>query len=387
VKNIYTEGGICFKNIRAIFTEFYYGQYSPLNELMYLFLYTLFGYNPLVFHLSSLLIHAVNACLVFLCLRIFLERYILGKGNNNIMIAFMTAMFFAVHPLNVESVAWISASKIILCSFFYLLATLGFLSYLKKGKLIYYFLTILLFTCSFLSKEQAVIFPVWLALILWIGKIKSRKTWAMLIPVFVLAILFGIITMRAGSSEYSAYPVGQRIVFFCYSLTEYFIKFIFPNRLSYVYPFPFDSGGKIPILFMVYSSLIIILFVSLWKYIKSNKIIAFGLLYIIIHLSLTLHIIPLPRFVIIADRYGYLPLIGMGFMISYFIVNFMKNRNKRIKTLIISGFFTYLLCLGVYAHIRTHVWNNTDELKKEIREEIKKRKGEIKEKQTINIIK
>jgi len=226
VMNTYTESGLNGHNIWAIFSEFYHGQYAPLNESLYLILYTTFGYKPFWFHLASLLLHAANVLLVYSCIFRLLElsRNIIVEHRK--LVAFFTALIFAVHPFNVESVAWMSASKVLVYSFFYLLATYTFLNYCRfahhrcegdspkqstpksykveffstfreqggkllcfayndvKTKWYYYFLTLFLFACSFLGKEQAVSFPLWMLLIYWLTgySFKNKKLWFAVAP-------------------------------------------------------------------------------------------------------------------------------------------------------------------------------------------------------------
>jgi hypothetical protein len=154
VMNHYTGSGFTRANLWAILTEFYHGQYAPFNELFYLILYSLFGYDPFPFHLSGLLLHIANACLVYYCFRLLLESGEKIKTENAAPVAFLTAMIFAVHPFNTEAVAWISASKILVYTFYYLMASGCFLLYMKRGKFRYYIFTLALFIFSFLGKER-----------------------------------------------------------------------------------------------------------------------------------------------------------------------------------------------------------------------------------------
>ena len=188
VMNHYTEGGLGLRNLWAILTGFHQGQYAPLNEGLYLILYAAVGYNPFWFHLASLALHAVNACLVYFCLCRLLSISSKFGVQRTQLIAFFASLLFAVHPFNVEAVAWISASKVLIYSFYYLLATLAFLSCLKHGKVKYYLLTLLLFVCSFLGKEQAVTFPLWMLLIYWLAgySFKERKVWFSVTPFLLL---------------------------------------------------------------------------------------------------------------------------------------------------------------------------------------------------------
>ncbi len=167
VMNHYTESSINIDNLRRIFTEFYHGQYAPLNELLYLFLYSAFGYDPFIFHLSSLLLHMFNSCVVFVVLQKLLKLSGRIKFDKIQIIALLTTLFFAVHPLNVETVAWMSASKVLVYALFYLVATYTFLLYMENGKIRFYIYTIVLYVFSFLGKEQAVVFPVLLLLMYW----------------------------------------------------------------------------------------------------------------------------------------------------------------------------------------------------------------------------
>lgn len=106
----------------AIFTDFFHGQYSPINQLMYTLLYQLFGVTPIPFHLASLLLHIVNVLLIFGLIRSIIAFRMPEQKPLAEQVAFCTTLLFAIHPLQVEAVAWISASKILACSLFYLLA-------------------------------------------------------------------------------------------------------------------------------------------------------------------------------------------------------------------------------------------------------------------------
>jgi hypothetical protein len=101
VKNHYTVLGFTSENLKAVFTQFYVAQYGPFNEMIYMVIHAVFGYNPAVYHLYPLLLHIANSCLVLL----FISRLIAGRVDAKTarMISFLTALLFAVHPLQVES--------------------------------------------------------------------------------------------------------------------------------------------------------------------------------------------------------------------------------------------------------------------------------------------
>ena len=402
VMNQYTEGGFNLNNLRYIFSEFFHGQYSPVNQLMYLIIYCTSGYNPFAFHLTSLLLHAGNACLAYIIIiRIFSQTNRITTNVEekrislhseldspihkrtipikHVSIAFITALLFAIHPMNVEAVAWISASKILVFAFFYLTATYVWLVYLDRAKILYYIVTLLLFALSFGGKEQAVTFPVWLLMLHWLlgRSFKNRKVWIEVAPFFVMAITFCIITFISHNSSFSNilssdenYPLWQRFIFGCFSLFEYFAKFIFPYKLLYIYPFPITTGEPVPEWMLLYPVLLIIVIIASWKYL-SGKPIAVGLVFFLIHIALVLHIIPLSRFAIIADRYIYMSSIGLSFIIGYYTIWIITSRKRFVRNTVTVLFVSIVLYLGIYSNLRSCEWKDSDSIKKELRELIR----------------
>lgn len=380
VMNSYTEGGLNLKNIWSILTSYYHGQYAPFNELLYLFLYSLFGYSPFPFHLASLFLHIGNACLAYIVFSKMLSdsgRLDTGTAKK---VSFLAVLLFAIHPFNVESVAWMSASKVLVYAFFYLLATYTYLEYLEKGAKRYYVYTLILYIGSFLGKEQAVTFPVWMLLINWLyGKsFKEIRIWWNVAPFFILSLLFGIVTMLSQSNVgqgiltgQEGYPLWQRMVYACYTFTEYIFKCMVPYKLSYLYPFPSAIGEPMPSWLLIYPLLIVIIVISFWRYLIRWPI-AFGLLFFLIHIGVALHIIPLSRFAVVADRYVYLSSIGVTFLLGMGFYYTYKQCTK-FKILISIFLVCYLLVLGIYSNKRTRVWHSTDTLKYELRELLKHR--------------
>ena len=373
VMNQYTERGINLDNIWAILTDFYHGQYAPFNEYLYLLLFNITGYNPCIFQLASILIHSINVYLVFIILRQLLISSNRVDMKNVNLISFLTTLLFAIHPFNVESVAWMSASKVLVYALFYLLATYTFLLYLKNNRFIFYIFTLILFFFSFWGKEQAVTFPVWLFLILLF--LNKQKAWHLLVPFLFLSFWFGITTMISQGvngegvlTENTTYSFGQRFVYACYSFFEYLFKSIFPIKLSYLYPFPSQVGESLPVWLLTYPLLLLILFVAFRKQL-SRWPIALGLLIFTIHIIIALHIIPLSRYAVVADRYAYISTIGICFIISYYSVKHLNN--KLIYCLLV----IYILYMGIYANQRSYVWQNTDTLKQELRSLLQQREN------------
>ena len=223
--------------------------------------------------------------------------------------------------MNVEPVAWISAVKIPIYAFFYLLGLLCYVHYVSSHKFRYYLFTIVCFVCSFLGKEQAVTFPLALLIVDWFSnrKMKSSEVWSEKIVFFIMAFSFGIITILSqGVSTYEViYPFYQRLIFSSFSIIEYITKSIIPLKLNYYYPFPIIVGEELPFKFYIYPVLMLFIMGWIWQY-RKNSYILLGIFMFIVNLIVSIHFINMSRHAIIADRYLYLSYVGIAFLISYF---------------------------------------------------------------------
>jgi len=379
VVNHYTEDGLEVKNLWSILSEFYKGQYAPVNQLYYSSLYQLFDYNPFVFHTISLLLHVSNGILVYFLVGRLLSIQGIQDFSTKLYtpLSFFAALIFIVHPVSVESVAWISASKILLYALFYFLGLIMYTFYIKKATAVCYLLTLGLFVLSFGGKEQAVTFPICLFLIDWLAERNFRdyKLYLEKLPFLLLAIFFGFVTLWSQSavdqgmlSGNVQYPIYQRLVFACFAFTEYATKAFLPIKLSYIYPFPNQMFESLPLRFWFYP---LVCIAVLWTFIKNFKRIwpTFLIAFFTLHIAITLHIIPISRFTITADRYAYISLLPVCAIISYLFIKYFKR--FKIPALII--FFLYFGSLCIYTHQRSKVWRNTKTLKAEINEIIKSR--------------
>lgn len=365
VMNHYTTGGFQPKNLWAILTEYYHGQYAPFNELFYVLLYSINGsYHPMTFHAASLSLHLCNACLTYVVLKKLLTGHDPAMRNIK-LIAFSASLIFVVHPFNVESVAWMSASKILVYAFFYLWATYTYLRYLETNQTRYYVYTLILYVCSFLGKEQAVTFPLWMILIDWfVNKNHSIcNGLRQVLPFFCLSLYFGLVTIYSQGAyvQSDSYPMWQRIVYGCYSLYEYFFKLLFPCNLHYIYPFPSGMKEALPEWLLFYPALLVLTVTFLWKYI-SRKVILFCLLLFFIHIAVALHIISLNRFAVVADRYAYVSSIGTSLLVAWAGMAGYRRWGKSVLLVCL----LYILLMGGYAHQRSKVWYDNTSLKKEI---------------------
>lgn len=381
VFNRFTENGFISNNIWSILTRYYNGQYSPVNQFYYTLIYSLFGYNSGAFHAAGLILHIANTLLAYY----FIKRILLISGKFKFQsaqrIAYLTAFLLGIHPFMVEAVCWISASKILLYAMFYLIALHCYLSYLTKRTLGFYLLTLLFFIFSFGAKEQAVTLPIAMLLVDYASglQLKFKKISLEKLPFLALALIFGIVTMLSQASNslgalsnHPTFPFYQRIVFASYAVIEYFTKCLVPLKLSYLYPFPTVLGEAVPVRFLIYPFVILFLLFAFWNFIKKPWIF-FGLAFFIIHLLLVVHLIPMGRYSIIADRYVYIAAIGIFFLLSLLLEQQMSKAIKYKKS-IITLLIGYVFCLGAYANQRTNIWHDSDTLKKDLRYLLHQRK-------------
>ena len=182
-------------------------------------------------------------------------------------------------------------------------------------------------------------------------------------------------SQSGGSSliDPNGYPIWQRMVYACYTFTDYFLKSVFPFKLSYLYPFPSVPGDPLPQWLLLYPALLTVLLLAFGKLIVKIKLWIFCLLFFGIHIAVALHIVSLSRFAVVADRYVYMASIGACLLIAYYAVRFIKDLKGCRKIGLSLVFSAYLLYFGVYTNLRSRVWYDTDSLKKEIRELLKER--------------
>ncbi len=343
-------------NIKTIFSEQFVGNYQPITMLSYMIEYTFFGMNPFGYHLVNLIFHLLGTLFVFL---------IIKKLSGNDLIAFITSLLFGIHPLHVESVAWIAERKDVLYGFFFLWALYLYITSRPSpegGKTSSPFRAgacLLLFVISLLCKAQAVVLPVvFLAVDFLMKREFTKKTILEKIPFFVLAVAFGLIAIKvqgkAGAMQtFQYFPFYERILFSCYALMTYLHKLILPINLSCFYPYP-ETDDKINTVWVYLSPAVLLaLAFIIWKYFRESKIVLFGVAFFLITIILVLQLLPIGD-ALYADRYTYIPSIGIFFIAAYYFVNFPKvsNFGKVLASV-------YILFLCFLTFQRTKVWHDS----------------------------
>jgi len=336
---------------KGIFSEQVLGNYHPLTILSYAFNYAVSGLNPFSYLLVNYLFHIVNTLLVF--------YFIWNISGKNKFIAAFVALIFGVHPMHVESVAWIAERKDMLYTFFFLLSLIQYWRFLSDGKKSHFWICFVFFVLSLLSKPAAIVLPfVLLLLDHWKGRSITFKVITEKIPFYLLSFLFGIITVKIQSptamADLQVFTIADRLFFACYVLMIYFIRFFIPQPLSAFHPFPASGNLGWPVLI---SPLFVVAMLAILWFLRKNKVVVFGILFYVINLLLVLQIISI-GLTIVSERYTYVPYIGLAFMIAMLVSRIRVVSTKAI----LAAAAIFIVVMGIIAYQRTQVWKNSGTL-------------------------
>lgn len=298
---------LSWNNIKNFFTFYYtkdYLDYHPLTILSYALEYHFFKLNPVAYHATNLVLHTLNTALVF-----WLITLLCGSTT----VSFVTAVLFGIHPLHVESVAWVAERKDVLYSFFYLGALISYLYLKKTQRARYYLIALLFFICSLLSKAMAITLPFVLVLFDYFRGEKIRlKTILSKTPFFICSIAFAFIAFSVIPKRPDRlFTPLQNLLTACHGIMFYLIKLFLPVNLSAVYPYP-EQPSALPFAFWISPLFVLTACLAIYISMKYTRKILFGALLFTITILPVLQIIP--GAVIAADRYTYFPFIGLFYI-------------------------------------------------------------------------
>ncbi len=313
------------------FSSFYAGNWHPLTWISHALDYAVWGLNPMGHHLTNIMLHSVNTFLVvLLCVRlmeIWKERWI-PRGvstflnERRMMIAAGAAgLLFGLHPLHVESVAWVSERKDLLCGLFFLLSIMAYVSYRSYTTYKTYIMSLTFFVLALMSKPMAVSLPVVLLILDWypLQRIRSLKSFGVAcvekLPFIVLSLISSIMTIMAQRTEGAmemtvVVPLWARMLVAANAFVAYLVHMAAPVGLSTYYPYPEQHGvtllsqrNLIAVLGVVGITAILLvmankrrLWLSAWGYYAVTLIPVVGIVQV--------------GSQSMADRYTYLPSLG-----------------------------------------------------------------------------
>jgi len=307
-----------------IFGGFNLGMYAPLTWIGYEIAYVLGKESPNMYHLLSAIVHAVNVVLVF---RLF------QRLESSLTVSALVALFFAIHPLQVEAVAWIAGFSTPLFSMFCLLSMNYYLRHIKEegggfGKNYWLALTMFLLAC--LAKSAAVTLPLTLLVLdLWKKRGLSQRVLLEKVPFFVISLGFGILTLysrqHAGQLDQPAdFNLLDRGLMACHTILFYWKKLLMPTGLSIWYPFVKTNGAWSWDYFASPVILLGILFAA-WRSLNAMPLLWIGILFYLSNIVLSLPWSTFGTFELRSDRYNYLAGLGM-FVILASLPDYLREK-------------------------------------------------------------
>ena len=328
--NPHIQQGITAASLKWAFNIGYAGNWHPLTWISYMMDYRWFGPKPMGYHLVNLLLHLANTLLLLLVLNRMTSRPGSTQAGSLWKSAFVAALF-AVHPLHVESVAWIAERKDVLSTFFWLLTMGAYALYSEKPGIRRYLPVLLLYALGLMAKPMVVTLP-FVLLLLDYWPLKRNTRWPRLVlektPMFALAIVSSVLTFIAQSSKGSvstleAYTPGTRIANSLVGYATYLWKMVWPRNLAVLYPNP----GADMAVWKIAASVGILIVVSAIAYIyrRKRRELAVGWLW---YLGTLVPVIGLVQvgWQLTADRYTYMPLIGLFIAIVWMIPSRPRTR-------------------------------------------------------------
>jgi tetratricopeptide (TPR) repeat protein len=375
--NPHVQSGFTSKSIGWALTTTWSGNWHPLTWFSHILDYRLFGLNPRGHHLTSLFLHIANSILLFLALR---------WATSAIWPSALAAALFAIHPLHVESVTWVAERKDVLSTFFWLLTMLAYIRYAKRPKRTTYMLVIILFALGLTAKPMLVTLPfVLLLLDYWplnrfqLGgnygsvdderaepspeKLSPIKLIVEKLPMFMLsgivsAVAFWAQANAGAMSGLEIVPFKWRVANALVSYVTYMGKLIWPSNLAVFYPHPQDN---LPIWHIILAGLLLlILSIAILRLAARYKYALVGWLWYLGTL------VPVIGFVQVgeqamADRYTYVPLIGLYLIIAWGLADLAK-KSHRIRTLLTVSATSFLMVLALCTYQQAKLWRNSIDL-------------------------
>jgi tetratricopeptide (TPR) repeat protein len=295
--NPHVATGISWTNFRWALTASHSSNWHPLTWISHQLDCALFGLNPAAHHLVSLLLHALNTVLLFLWL-----DGLTGLRWRSALLA----TIFGLHPLHVESVAWVSERKDVLSALCWMLALLAYLAYVRKPGFTRYLIVAACFTAGLLSKPMVVTLPAILLLIDWWQRRPLRLIEKL--PLFALAAAGAGMTVWAHQQSSSiastvTFPLQLRLANAAISYWRYLAKTIVPIDLAAFYPMPRSIPAWLAIAAML--GLLAVTYFAM-----RDRRIAFSWLWYLITLAPVIGIVQ-TGMQSMADRYMYLPMAGL----------------------------------------------------------------------------
>ena len=305
--NAHVSSGLNSEGVRWAFHTSYLGNWHPLAWLSHMLDSQLFGLNPAGHHYINVLLHALNALILFV---------LLARGTGAPWRSFALAVLFAVHPLNVENVAWVAERKTLLCTLFSLLALGAYAGYARARSWQRYLIVLALLVLALMSKAMAVTLPLIFLLIDFLlaeDRTTGKRVRALVVeklPFFAVILGFSYVAIQAQRSAGAvslSLPLAMRLEHAIISYLAYIGKALWPAHLAIFYPYPKAAPSPLALIASLAALLAITAFALL---LRRHRCLLAGWAFFLISLLPVIGIVQVGR-QSMADRYMYTPLIGL----------------------------------------------------------------------------
>jgi tetratricopeptide (TPR) repeat protein len=370
-ENRNVQAGLTREGIVWAFTTFEAANWHPLTWLSHMLDCQIFGLNPRGHHLTSLLFHISNSMLLF---------YVLCRMTGGVWKSALVAALFALHPLHVESVAWISERKDVLSTFFGLISIAAYIKYAQEKRPVSYLLCILFLGLGLMAKPMLVTFPfVLLLLDFWplkrfsgehygvprteVAAVFSRRNLFSLIrekiPLFILVIFMSMTTITAQQSKGAVqtleyFPFHLRVYNALITYVTYIAKTVWPSYLSIYYPHP----GNTLLLWQVAGAASMLIMITVIAVGISGRY-PFAVVGWFWYLGTLVPVVGLVQVgtQAMADRYTYIPLTGL-FIIAVWGITDILEKRKHGRAVAAALTVIILSALGVRTAQQVGFWQN-----------------------------
>ena len=358
-ENNHLRSGITAESVRWAFSTKYFGLWNPLIWLSLMLDYQLYGLHPGAYHMTNLILHILTTLLLF---------SLFHRMTGALWKSAFVAAFFALHPLHVESVAWIAERKDVLSAFFWMLTLYLYAYYAENPSAKKYLLVLLAFVCALMSKPMVVTLPVVMILLdYWpLKRFESNKNnpWLWQLkekwPLFVLsAVLVTIIFYAPGETEtlLKTFPLSDRLANAPVAFMTYLAKTFWPYGLAILYPFNADIPA-----WQVLGAVLIILAMTVFTLLKIRHLpfLFAGWFWFAITIAPVLGIIQISLSTpyAMADRYHYLPSIGIAVIIAWGLPHLFAHRNA-LKKILFSAGIIFIVSMSILTWKQCSRWFNT----------------------------
>lgn len=360
IRNYHIQSGITMESITWAFRTRYADLWNPVLWLAFMVDYQMFDLNAGGYHMTNLVLHILSALLLF---------WLFHRMTGSVWKSAFVAAFFSLHPLHVESVAWISERKDVLSAFFWMLTLCFYVYFTEKPSLGRYLPVLFSFMLALMTKPMVVTLPVIMLLLdYWPLKRfalkKSNKLFWQVkekAPLFALSILFVFITLYnpyAQQTYMKKFPLALRSENAAVSFIAYLEKTFWPRDLAAFYPFP----AQIPLWQVICAVLLMAMMTAfVFSTVKRRPFLLVGWLLFAVSILPVIGIIPFGATYSMADRYHYLPSIGIAIMLAWGIPSLIKRRQIRKNILFPLG----IICLSIMTFLswkQCGYWENSMKL-------------------------